>query len=268
MTPSDFSTIDFVIELFCRVDDAMIDVKKHNQANLWPSEITTLGLLFALKGVGERAFYRWAKRDLRSLFPRLPHRTRLFRLFATHQDWTRRFLAEPTLLGVIDSYGIELVHPIRERAKPPRQRIATKGKSNFRWIMGAKLCFVLNRFGLAVDFETAPANVSDQTFQPLIAKWDEQMLILGDQGFHAKQGDPPNLKICSKGRWNVRMVVETVLSMLTTICHSKKIGHRVWAYLNARLAFLLSIFNLLVQWDGLKPDEEGFVHLSIARFSL
>jgi hypothetical protein len=85
----------------------------------------TLGLLHALQGVGNRAFYRWLTRDYRSLFPRLPARTRLFRLFSTHQDWTQALLASPTVLGVIDTYGIELLHPIREGHSP--QQIGRKG---------------------------------------------------------------------------------------------------------------------------------------------
>jgi hypothetical protein len=36
----------------------------------------------------------------------------------------------------------------------------------------------------------------------------------------------------------------------------------------ARLAFTIALFNILVQWHGLQPDEIGFVHLSIAEFSL
>ena len=97
------STIDFITELFCRVDDDMTSERKHPQAILWPSEIVTLGLLHALKGVGNRAFYRWLTRDYRALFPHLPERTRLFRLFKTHQAWTFKFLAKPTRLGVVDS---------------------------------------------------------------------------------------------------------------------------------------------------------------------
>jgi hypothetical protein len=58
------------------------------EGHLWPSEVVTLGLLHALKGMGHRAFYRWLARDYRSLFPQLPERTRIFRLFRTHQDWT------------------------------------------------------------------------------------------------------------------------------------------------------------------------------------
>jgi hypothetical protein len=40
-----------------------------------------LSHLHALKGVGNRAFYRRLTRDYRALFPRLPERTRLFRPF-------------------------------------------------------------------------------------------------------------------------------------------------------------------------------------------
>lgn len=57
------TTEDFIIALFIRIDDAMKGIRKHSQANLYPSEIVTLGILFSLKGVGNRAFYRWLKRD-------------------------------------------------------------------------------------------------------------------------------------------------------------------------------------------------------------
>jgi hypothetical protein len=112
------STLDFITELFCRVDDAMRDVRKHSQAALYPSEVVTLGVLCAIKGVGNRAFYRWIKRDYLSLFPNLPHRTRLFRLFSAHEQWTNRFLAQPTIIGVADTYGVELLHPMREGRTP------------------------------------------------------------------------------------------------------------------------------------------------------
>ena len=36
------------------------------------------------------------------------------------------------------------------------------------------------------------------------------------------------------------MLVETVLSMLTTVFHSKKVGHRVWAYFRARVAWTMA----------------------------
>jgi hypothetical protein len=40
-----------------------------------------LALLYALKGCGQRAFWRWLTKDHLPLFHELPHRTRLFRLF-------------------------------------------------------------------------------------------------------------------------------------------------------------------------------------------
>ena len=102
------TTIDFITDLFCQVDEQLSAIPKHPEAHLWPSEVVTLGLLHALKGVGNRPFYRWLTRDYRPLFPRLPERTRLFRLLKTHQDWTRLFMAAPTVLGVIDIYGMDL----------------------------------------------------------------------------------------------------------------------------------------------------------------
>ncbi len=107
-------TADFIMALFCRVDAILKDVSRHPHAQLYPSEVVTLGLLFALKGSGNRAFYRWLQRDYLALFPQLPERTRLFRLFKKHQALLDRFLAAPTVMGVCDSYGIELIHPMRE----------------------------------------------------------------------------------------------------------------------------------------------------------
>src|SRR5215475_1311343 len=260
------TTIDFITALFYEVDEQLCPIPKHPEAHLWPSEVVTLGLLHALKGVGNRPFYRWLTRDYRPLFPRLPERTRLFRLLKTHQDWTQAFLASPTVLGVIDTYGIELIHPLREGRSP--QQIGRKGLSNHRWIVGGKLCLLLNPYGLVVGGACASANVPDNTFQWLIRQVDGRMIVLSDTSFHATEGDPANLKLCQRGEWQDRMLVETVLSMLTLVCHFKKVMHRVWAPFQARLAFTMAAFNVLVQWYGLVPNASGFVPLSIANFGL
>jgi len=260
------TTEDFISELFYGVDETMKDVPKHPLASLWPSEVVTLGLLFALKGVGTRAFYRWVSRDWRSLFPAVPERPRLFRLFALHRQWTEEFLANPSVLGVVDSYGIELLHPMREGRSA--HQIGRKGKSNHRWIVGGKLCLLLNHLGWVVAWDCAGANAPDTAFHPLIEAFEDEMSVLSDEGFHAKEGDPRNLKLCRRGTWSTRMLVETVLSMLTGVCHLKKVLHRTWAAFQARLAFTLAAFNLLVQWDGLKPDSTGVIRLSLAEFSL
>lgn len=261
------TTEHFIIELFCRVDDTMPDAEKHPQAHLYPSEVVTLALLFALKGVGNRAFYRWLQRDYGHLFPQLPDRTRLFRLFNSHRPWIDRFMAAPSLLGLIDTFGIELIHPRREGRSD--QQIGRKGKSNWRWIIGGKLCVLLNHLGLVVDWACDTANVYDgSAFQALVDGVVDDMLVFSDTGFDKKDWHPTNLKLCKRGEWNTRMLVETMLSMLTTVCHFKKVAHRVWSYFESRLGYTMALFNILVQWHGLQPDDEGFVHLSIAEFSL
>src|SRR5919198_4989963 len=202
------TTIEFITALFCQVDDQLAGLPKHPEARLWPSEVVTLGLWHALKGGGNRPFYRWLTRDYRALFPRLPERTRLFRLLKTHQAWTQVFLAAPTVLGVIDTYGIELIHPMRAGRTP--HQIGRKGLSNHRWIVGGKLCLVVNQYGLVVAWDWATANVADNTFQWLIRQFEERMIVLSDTAFHAAEGDPTNLKLCQRGEWEERMLVETV----------------------------------------------------------
>ena len=96
------TTVDFITELFYRVDNQLGNAK-HPLANLYASEVVTLALLYALKGCGQRAFWRWLVRDYWPLFPKLPDRSRLFRLFNSHRHYIEYFLAEPSLIGVIDS---------------------------------------------------------------------------------------------------------------------------------------------------------------------
>jgi hypothetical protein len=101
---------------------------------------------------------------------------------------------------------------MREGRSP--QQIGRKGLSNHRWIVGGKLCLLLNQYGLVVAWACDTANVADNTFQWLIRQFEEHMIVLSDTGFHAAEGDPSNLKLCQRGEWEDRMLVETVLSWL------------------------------------------------------
>ncbi len=167
---------------------------------------------------------------------------------------------------VVDTYGIELLHPVREGRSAAQ--IGKKGLSHRRWIVGGKLCLVLDQFGLVAGWDCDTANVYDATFHPLIAQFDGRMVVPGDTGFHRADGDPPNLQLCRRGEWNDRMQVETVLSMLTGVCHVKQMRHRVWDYFRAHWGYLMALFNILAQWQGLQTDDHGVVRLSIAQFSL
>lgn len=251
------TTEEFIISLFCCVDDAMENVSKHPQAKLYPSELVTIGLLFALKGGYFRSFYRWLQRDFASLFVGLPDRTRLQRALQVHQSWCDRFLAQPTFFTVIDSYGVELLHPAREARS--QQPLGKKGKSNRRWMVGVKLCWVVNATGQVVAWDWATANVHDQRFRPLAHQFDGETITLCDRGFVKAGEGAANLKVCAVKTWGERMIIETVFSLLTRVFHLKRLFHRSACHLSAHFAYAAASFNLLSRWSG---------SLQLAQFAL
>jgi hypothetical protein len=260
------TTQEIIIQIFCFVDDAMPALPKHPQARLYPSELVTIGLLFALKGGHFRAFYRWLSRDYAALFAGLPERSRLQRLLQAHQDWCQHWLAAPTFFTVIDSYPIELLFPIRAGRSPAQ--VGKKGKDKGRWSGGIKLCWLLNNRGQVVDWDWDTLNVHDQRFHPVMERHRDETITLADWGFRSVDGIPENCKLCPKGAWNERMLVETALSLVTVICDLKHLHHRAAAYIQARLAAVGAMFNvLLALFHTLHPDADQW-QISIAEFSL
>lgn len=262
------TTEDSIISLFLVVDDQLGPQPKHPQAKLYPSELVTIGVLCALKGTGFRTFYRWLKRDYDDLFGGLPERTRLLRLLRTHQNLTARFLAEPTCFTVIDTYGIELIHPMREGRSP--QQVGRKMKSNHRWIVGIKLCWLVNDRGQVVRCDWNTGNVHDNAFRHVAQLYAGETITLCDNGFRCAMDQPANLKICAKNTWNERMVIETMLAMVTQVCHLKHLTHRTFRYIEMRLAYATAMFNALLTLNRwLRPDaplEDRLLH--IAQYSL
>ena len=259
------TTEEIIILIFCAVDDGLGKLPKERNAHLYPSEVVTIGILFALKGGHFRAFYRWLKRDWDGLFGGVPDRTALLRQLRRHQVRADKLLADPSLLNVMDSFPIELLFPIRAGRSP--QQIGTKNRDKGRWSMGLKICWVLNRLGQVVGWHWLPMNHSDQDFLPLVDLLAADGLVLTDLGFRCKAGVPDNLKLCLKGTWNERMWIETTFSLLTVICHAKKMFHRTAAYLESRLAYTAAMFNVLIGLDRHLRPEDPF-HISIAQFSL
>ena len=271
------STEDFISELFYRVDAALADVPRHPQGKLWPGEVVTLAILYALKGRGERAFYRWADRDLRPLFPALPDRTRLFRLFAAHRDWCLRFLAGATFFGVADSFGVETLNTLRCGRSRRRQIGRRRGKcARRRWMAGVKLGLARRqrpragvRVGRGRGLRVRRRRVRAPG-RPLPRR--DAMIVPADGNFHkspfhrrrdyATDPDPPNLKLCPRGRWGERKLVETVLSMFDRVLGLKRVTERCWANLMAHPGAAVAAFNVLVGWNPDAPQ------LAIARFSM
>jgi hypothetical protein len=175
-------------------------------------------------------------------------------------------LADPTFFTVGDSFPIELIFPIRE-GRSARQ-VGKKSKDKGRWSIGIKVCWILTDRGQVVGWKWLPMNAPDQQFNDEIERLDGVTITLTDLGFRCKDGIPANLKLCAKGTWNEHMIVETAFSMQTVVCHAKKMFHRVADYLEARLAYAMAMFNvLLALFHLLHPDAPPH-QMRIAEFSL
>lgn len=250
-------TDESIIRLFCMVDDQLGAVNKRADAHLYPSEIVTIGLLFSLKGGRFRAFSRWLAAKYRMYFPALPERTRLQRLLRDHAALALDFLAEPSFFTVLDTYGIELIHP--RRAGRSTQQIGKKGKSNGCWIVSIKLGWLINNAGEVVDWTWDTANAPDTVFRPLATSYDGETIALADQGLREKDAPPANIKCCERGTWNERCIIETNLSWVTELLHAKKLYHRVKTHLEARLWYLAALINCLLRLTAHKRSVAAFV---------
>ena len=244
--------------MFCRVDDALKGRPKHPKAKLWPSELVTIGALRALKGGSFRSFYRWLVRNHADLFPNLPDRTRLLRLLYTYRELANIFLVPLNNIplknkrqtGVMDSFGIEMLHPKRDGRSD--SQYAKKGLSNGRWIIGAKFCPLLDTKGNIVDWDFDTANVHDSSFAHL-AERNPSVHVLADSNFHKSDkrgGDLSNLTICQRGESNQRMIIATVFSLWTNVLPLKKTTTRKEPHLEALLAFAVAAYNIIIKWTG------------------
>ena len=115
--------------------------------------------------------------------------------------------------------------------------------------------------GEVVRIGCCSANCHDTQFQCIIESFEEKMIVLADNGFHAKDGDPQNLKLCPKGQWNERMLIETVFSACEGPLNMKKMDYRLKNSLRARLQYTAAALNLCMNWMGT-------VQLHFAHFKL
>ncbi len=250
-------TEEIIIRLFCIVDDRVGPVKKRSDAHLHDSEIITIGLLFSLKGGRYRAFYRWLNANYRALFPKLPDVTRLLRLLNSRAAYTDEFLADPSFFTVADTYGIELIHPRREGRS--REQVGKKGKSNGRWIVGIKLGWLINNEGKIVTWQWDTANVSDREFRDMPLAYNGETVTLCDLGLREKDAPHENMLFCEKGTWSERYAVETDFSWVCELFNCKKMYHRKRSYIDARLGYMTTLMNCLLDITDTKRSLAQFV---------
>lgn len=252
---------DIILHIFCAICDILgKEDYKHPQGKLYLSEIILIGTLFALKGTSFRRFYKWLLK--RKLFLALPERSRMQRLLITHRRWCNKFLSDPTFFTVLDSLGIEVIHPVREGRSEQSKQVSKKGVSNHRWIVGRKLAVSVNQKLQIIKVSDDTSNVSDTSFDDDHALADSITLI--DKGFKKKEGTPENFKICPKGKWNERMIIETLFSLWTRICNAKSSFHRSVEGFKAKMAYLVSLSNLIINLN----EKLGFRRLSMVQWAL
>ena len=171
--------------------------------------------------------------------------------------------------AAIDTYGIELIHPMREGRSPPAdwpQRpleppLDCRGQT----------VSPLDRVGGLMWGGRVPPRTSPITpSRGWIRQVDGRMIVLSDTAFHAAEGVPANLKLCQRGEWQDRLPHrDGALHADTRLPCQAGHASRVGGPFQARLAFTMAAFNVLVLMDGFQPRHgSGFVPLSIAEFSL
>ena len=174
-------------------------------------------------------------------------------------------MADPTLFTVSDSYPLERIFPIRQGRSPPQ--VGKTGHDKGRWSVGSKRCWLVNDFGRAVAWDWETMNGNDQRFNPLVERWNGQTMTLADDGFRDQDGVPETMQMGKQGTWHERMCIETALSLVTVICDVKRIRHRLAAYIQARLAFVAAMFNVLMDLFQISHPEADPDKMSIAEFS-
>jgi len=193
------------------------------------------------------------------LFPRLSERTCLQRLLAEYEPLTDHFLVEPEAESIIDSYGVELIHPPIREGRSSAQ-IGEKAVSNHRFLVGVKMCWLITPKGQVIDWGWNSAEVNDQNFRDVGNLWKEQTQILADSGFQQRGRIDPKWTICQGGEHNDRMVACRVFSLITVVNHFKKVFHRSEQHLHARFGYVAAMFNCFFDLAGGK--------LALAQFSL
>ncbi len=129
MTPD-----DRILPMCCRVDDRLPDIPKRPQAKAYPSEVVTIGILFARNGGFVRACSRWRNRDDGDWFGdgAVPARARCQRLRPPHHEWCDARLADPTFCPVRDRAPMARLVPIRHGRSPRHlgnRRVTVVGSS-------------------------------------------------------------------------------------------------------------------------------------------
>ncbi len=256
------NTKAIIKQILCKVSKTLKDLDfKHSCAKLKLSEIVGIGVLKSLSMYSFRRFYEWIKQF--RIF-KLNERSRLQRLVNKYWHYCEVFLKKESLFNVADSYGVELIHPIRYGRNKQLNSFVRKGISNKRWIVGRKINIVINNFLQIVSFNHDLAGGTDKVFNSDFEGING--IILTDTGYSDKDKTkiPKNLKLCKKNSWNQRIYVESLFSLWKRMLNTKQMMVKSLKGFSAKTAYLCALTNILFDLN----TELGYNRFSMKQWVL
>jgi hypothetical protein len=172
LDPETFLTELYVgVDAFCK-EHLPPERQTGHAASLARSEVVTLALFGQWRQFpSETAFYRWATKHLRPLFPTLPSRPQLNRLLRRHTEAIAAFalhLGQDLVRGtdvyeVLDGTGVR-VRNAKRRGAGWLFGLADIGKcSRLGWYEGMRLLLGVTPGGAITGWGIAPASTNDRT---------------------------------------------------------------------------------------------------------
>ena len=187
MVDTDIATDTFLIALYTCFDDFCRDAIAIAAGELAPetphpgptaslsrSEVVTLSVFGQLaRFSSERDFYRFAHRNLRHLFPRLPDRSQFNRLQAQHQDLTAQFaLGIARQLSTREALGVP-AYEVLDRCGVAMRWCGRRGRSwmpeidkgrcsRLGWFEGFHLLTCVTEVGVISGWGFGAASAKDQ----------------------------------------------------------------------------------------------------------
>lgn len=153
------------------------------------AELMTIALVGELRSQDHSgAWFDLVKVEYAALFPKLPHRTRYYRVLKQLErifaDFALRFAGQD-VLHVIDSKPLPVCKGVRWK-RPRAMTEATSGWSGLGWFYGFKLHAVTNPQGVVCRFAIVAANEHDATVANYLLA-DTTALVIGDKGYAGSQ---------------------------------------------------------------------------------
>ena len=211
MTQRNVLCSNFIVQLFCLVDDFCIVLKKENpllgsikgrKPSLTQGEVLTLGILFQLSQFKSlKSFYNLADAHYRSYFPKLPSYQNFVNQINSKSLLAAQFLmillntqkSKDVEIQFVDSTPLPVCKNKRINSHKVAKDLARRGVSSTGWFYGFKLHAVCDIHGNLLSIAITAGNVDDR--KPLNELFKGLSgIAVGDAGYLSKDMQKAFLK--------------------------------------------------------------------------